>query len=125
MHVLAHMINPANTFPMLLHSAEHILQHMQHTAGTHKHKQLLPPQQSHNTQAEQGTGPAQQEEHQLVQAGALKPPQQLLTVGSRHWGNWWDGRGLLRVKIYDFAIYVDGRQVIVSRSRTGGRPGTA
>jgi hypothetical protein len=38
-------------------------------------------------------------------------PQQLLTVGTRNWGNWWDGRGLLRVKIYDFAIYVDGEQV--------------
>lgn len=37
--------------------------------------------------------------------------QQLLTVGTRHWGNWWDGRGLLKVKIYDFALYVDGQQV--------------
>jgi hypothetical protein len=27
------------------------------------------------------------------------------------WDNWWDGRGLLRVKIYEFAIYVDGEQV--------------
>lgn len=37
--------------------------------------------------------------------------QHLLTVGTRLWGNWWDGRGLLRVKIYDFAIYVDSQQV--------------
>ena len=36
--------------------------------------------------------------------------QQLLTVGNRMWGNWWDGRGLLRVKIYDFAIYIDTEQ---------------
>ncbi|GIL66778.1 hypothetical protein Vafri_20287 [Volvox africanus] len=35
--------------------------------------------------------------------------QHLLAVGSRQWGSggWWDGRGLLRVKIYDFAIYAD------------------
>ncbi|GFR44649.1 hypothetical protein Agub_g5939 [Astrephomene gubernaculifera] len=36
--------------------------------------------------------------------------QHLLAVGSRQWGNsgsWWDGRSLLRVKIYDFAIYAN------------------
>lgn len=37
--------------------------------------------------------------------------QALMTVGSRTWGNWWDGRGLLNVKIYDFAIYADKKQV--------------
>ncbi|EFJ47029.1 hypothetical protein VOLCADRAFT_121023 [Volvox carteri f. nagariensis] len=41
-----------------------------------------------------------QQEHSL---------QHLLAVGSRQWGSggWWDGRGLLRVKIYDFAVYAD------------------
>lgn len=36
--------------------------------------------------------------------------QSLVTVGNRQWGNWWDGRGLLKVKIYDFAIYADARE---------------
>jgi hypothetical protein len=43
--------------------------------------------------------------------GVFGRPQQLLTVGCHNWGNWWDGRGLLRVKIYNFAIYVDRKQV--------------
>ncbi|GBF98556.1 hypothetical protein Rsub_11886 [Raphidocelis subcapitata] len=34
----------------------------------------------------------------------------LVAVGHRHWGNWWDGRGLLKVKIYDFAVYADARE---------------
>jgi hypothetical protein len=37
--------------------------------------------------------------------------QDLATTGSKQWGSWWDGRGLLRVKIYDFAIYANARQV--------------
>lgn len=41
--------------------------------------------------------------------GAAKK-QNLLTVGTRHWGNWWDGRGLLGVRLYDFAIYIDGQE---------------
>lgn len=34
-----------------------------------------------------------------------------MTVGSRHWGNWWDGRGMLGVKLYEFAVYADQKQV--------------
>lgn len=49
-------------------------------------------------------------------------PQALLTVGSRRWGNWWDGRGLLKIKIYDFAIYVDGQKAHDSLSRGCSRP---
>ena len=37
--------------------------------------------------------------------------QDLMTVGTRLWGSWWDGRALLRVKIYDFAVYMDRQQV--------------
>eukprot|EP00210_Caulerpa_lentillifera_P000051 g49.t1 len=34
-----------------------------------------------------------------------------MTVGSRHWGRWWDGRGVLGVKLYDFAVYIDESQM--------------
>lgn len=40
--------------------------------------------------------------------------QALTTVGARFWGNWFDGRGLLRVKVYEFAIYIDRQQAQVS-----------
>ena len=36
--------------------------------------------------------------------------QDLVAVGTRHWGNWWDGRGLLRIKLYDFAVYLNQGQ---------------
>ncbi|GLI63422.1 hypothetical protein VaNZ11_006390, partial [Volvox africanus] len=47
--------------------------------------------------------------------------QHLLAVGSRQWGGggWWDGRGLLRVKIYDFAIYADPNKAAYA-IRSGG-----
>ncbi|KAK9830556.1 hypothetical protein WJX72_012447 [[Myrmecia] bisecta] len=41
--------------------------------------------------------------------------QELVSVGSRQWGSWWDGRALLRVKIYDFAVYMDAQQAKQSR----------
>jgi len=34
-----------------------------------------------------------------------------MTVGSRHWGRWWDGGGVLNVKLYEFAVYIDQPQV--------------
>jgi hypothetical protein len=36
-------------------------------------------------------------------------PQRLLATGTRSWGTgaWWDGRSLMRVRIYDFALYAD------------------
>lgn len=37
--------------------------------------------------------------------------QELATVGCRYWGNWFDGRGLLKVKVYEFALYMDAEQV--------------
>ncbi|CAD7699564.1 unnamed protein product [Ostreobium quekettii] len=37
--------------------------------------------------------------------------QALATVGCRYWGNWLDGRGLLKVKVYEFAIYMDKDQM--------------
>lgn len=37
--------------------------------------------------------------------------QSLTAIGSKQWGSWWDGRGLLRVKIYDFALYTNPRQL--------------
>lgn len=42
-------------------------------------------------------------------AGVSHSQQHLLAVGSRQWGSggWWDGRSLLKVKIYDFAVYAD------------------
>lgn len=36
--------------------------------------------------------------------------QDLATVGCRYWGNWLDGRGLLKVKVYEFAVYMDAEQ---------------
>lgn len=37
--------------------------------------------------------------------------QSLTAIGSKQWGSWWDGRGLLRVKIYDFALYTNPKQL--------------
>ncbi|GIL78039.1 hypothetical protein Vretimale_7397 [Volvox reticuliferus] len=53
--------------------------------------------------------------------------QHLLAVGSRQWGSggWWDGRGFLRVKIYDFAIYADPAKASYAiRSGGGTSPGS-
>ncbi|GMH36673.1 hypothetical protein BSKO_04546 [Bryopsis sp. KO-2023] len=50
------------------------------------------------------------EESHLQEGPGPRRSQALITVGSRTWGNWWDGRGLLKVKIYDFAIYADKHQ---------------
>mmetsp|Transcript_33797 Transcript_33797/g.84752 ORF Transcript_33797/g.84752 Transcript_33797/m.84752 type:complete len:349 (-) Transcript_33797:44-1090(-) len=36
--------------------------------------------------------------------------QELTATGHRTWGSWKDGRGLLNIKIYDFALYVDKEQ---------------
>lgn len=38
------------------------------------------------------------------------PRQNLLAVGTRLWGNWWAGRGLLGIRVYDFALYIDGKE---------------
>ena len=43
-------------------------------------------------------------------AGGTRCSQDLLTVGSRQWGHPAIS-SLLRVKIYDFALYMDGEQV--------------
>ncbi|KAK9867336.1 hypothetical protein WJX84_003668 [Apatococcus fuscideae] len=43
--------------------------------------------------------------------GSTTDCQDLLSIGCRNWGNWWDGRSLLRVKLYDFAVYMDGKQI--------------
>mmetsp|Transcript_1936 Transcript_1936/g.5708 ORF Transcript_1936/g.5708 Transcript_1936/m.5708 type:complete len:355 (-) Transcript_1936:826-1890(-) len=45
--------------------------------------------------------------------------RELAATGHRTWGSWWDGRGLLNVKIYDFALYVDKDKV--RRSQFGRR----
>eukprot|EP01025_Chloroclados_australasicus_P062631 TRINITY_DN8227_c0_g1_i1.p1 TRINITY_DN8227_c0_g1~~TRINITY_DN8227_c0_g1_i1.p1 ORF type:complete len:372 (-),score=8.16 TRINITY_DN8227_c0_g1_i1:549-1532(-) len=39
--------------------------------------------------------------------------QNLAAVGKRQWGsgNWWDGRNMLKVDLYDFALYLDSKQV--------------
>jgi hypothetical protein len=104
--MLAQMINPANTFPMLLRSAQDLQQQqLTETAST----------------AEQTTTNGDAEQQQLGQLGSSNSssssilgrqrPQQLLTVGCRHWGNGLvQGMGL-KVKIYDFAIYLDDQQV--------------
>jgi hypothetical protein len=84
------MLSLKSTFPMLLHTV---------SASS-----------SHSTAAAEPEAAA-------VSSSVFGRPQQLLTVGCRNWGNWWDGRGLLRVKIYDFAIYVDGEQVRVDNSK--------
>jgi len=39
----------------------------------------------------------------------------LAATGSRMWGSVWDGRGLLNMKIYDFALYVDSKRVRTSQ----------
>jgi hypothetical protein len=99
--MLAHMINPANTFPMLLHSAQHLQQQQQQTETASTAEQTL------SADAEQ------QQCGESSSSGVLgrRRPQQLLTVGCRHWGNGMvQGLGL-KVKIYDFAIYLDGQQV--------------
>ena len=41
--------------------------------------------------------------------------QELAATGTRTWGSWWDGRGLLNLRIYDFAIYVDSDKLKRSR----------
>jgi Chalcone isomerase like len=42
--------------------------------------------------------------------------QDLTAVGSKQWGSWWDGRGLLKVKIYDFALYTNAQSLRAVRS---------
>lgn len=39
--------------------------------------------------------------------------QRLLAMGCRQWGSsgWWDGRSLLKLKVYEYAVYVDPHQV--------------
>jgi hypothetical protein len=94
--LLGEMLNLKSTFPMLLGTV----------SGTSSSS-------SSSSAAEAGTvatGPASTSAYSSSSSVSGRP-QQLLTVGCRNWGNWWDGRGLLRVKIYDFAIYVDGEQV--------------
>mmetsp|Transcript_16861 Transcript_16861/g.36496 ORF Transcript_16861/g.36496 Transcript_16861/m.36496 type:complete len:395 (+) Transcript_16861:146-1330(+) len=61
------------------------------------------------------TSSQQQEHHQhawKTPEGASLP-QRLLVIGSRHWGSnsWWDTRSLLKVKIYDFAVYCNSHAV--------------
>eukprot|EP00210_Caulerpa_lentillifera_P003834 g3662.t1 len=34
-----------------------------------------------------------------------------MTVGSRHWGQSGDGRGVIRIKLYEFAVYFDPNQM--------------
>jgi hypothetical protein len=80
------MYNPNNCFPMAITTVTRQQQQQQQQC------QLQQPQD-------------------LPSSSSSSSSRQLLTVGCRHWGNWWDGRGLLRVKIYDFAIYIDGQQV--------------
>ncbi|KAG2449579.1 hypothetical protein HYH02_005112 [Chlamydomonas schloesseri] len=51
--------------------------------------------------------------------------QHLLATGSRQWGSnsWWDGRSMLKVKIYDFAVYADttkAREVLRSSLPAAG-----
>jgi len=48
---------------------------------------------------------------ELCESNAADHCQSLMTVGSRHWGNWWDGRGILNVKLYEFAVYADQNQM--------------
>lgn len=47
--------------------------------------------------------------------------QDLTTTGHKQWGSWWDGRGLLRVKLYDFAIYTNKQQVSQLSEEGAGR----
>ena len=51
--------------------------------------------------------------------GSGQACQDLMTVGTRMWGSWWDGRALLRVRIYDFAVYMDREQVRNAASPAG------
>lgn len=49
--------------------------------------------------------------------------QRLLALGSRHWGSssWWDTRSLLRIKIYDFAVYADPAKAVSTRGKGLGK----
>lgn len=51
--------------------------------------------------------------------------QRLLALGSRHWGSssWWDTRSLLRIKIYDFAVYADPAKAVRKRGKGVGEDG--
>jgi hypothetical protein len=89
--LLGEMLNLKSTFPMLLHTV----------SGT----------TTDTSSAEARPAAVGPSIDRSSSSSMFGRPQQLLTVGCRNWGNWWDGRGLLRVKIYDFAIYVDGEQV--------------
>lgn len=116
-HVLAHMINTANTFPMLLQSAQHLQEQQQgqHNSSSYFAKSSSP----HTSSSDHGASSLQDQvpssSSSQVQgstsSSSEKPrPQQLITVGCRHWGNAFVS-GLLRVKIYDFAIYCDSHEV--------------
>eukprot|EP01023_Acetabularia_acetabulum_P047784 TRINITY_DN503_c0_g1_i2.p2 TRINITY_DN503_c0_g1~~TRINITY_DN503_c0_g1_i2.p2 ORF type:complete len:330 (+),score=31.13 TRINITY_DN503_c0_g1_i2:94-1083(+) len=49
----------------------------------------------------------------ITNAFSTKYCQNLAAVGKRQWGsgNWWDGRNMLNVDLYDFALYLDSKQV--------------
>jgi len=48
-------------------------------------------------------------ELQHMAEGIAGRSQKLLAIGARHWGSssWWDTRSMLKLKIYDFAVYAD------------------
>ncbi|KAF6255920.1 hypothetical protein COO60DRAFT_164720 [Scenedesmus sp. NREL 46B-D3] len=99
--LLGEMLNLKSTFPMLLHTVSGSTANSatSSSSSTAESSPAAVPAAGCSSSSSSSSG-----------SGMFGRPQQLLTVGSRNWGNWWDGRGLLRVKIYDFAIYVDGEQ---------------
>jgi hypothetical protein len=82
--------------------------HAQQPAGTHD-AGAQPTSRSQRRQRR-----AANEANHSSAAAAAEPHDssglKLIAIGSRQWGNWWDGRGLLKVRIYDFAVYVDPAQ---------------
>lgn len=113
-HVLAQMINPANTFPMLLHSAQHIAAQQQDSTQQQPEGADVGYLSTSYTGVPQDSSSWGASSSSSGNASRMqRRPQQLLTVGCRHWGNGMvQGLGL-KVKIYDFAIYLDGQQVRV------------
>lgn len=103
---IGQMLNTTDTFPMALQpigssssSSPTLGRNSSSSRVRHHHTQQHQQQQD------------KEDLHSGSSSSSITGQQQLLTVGTRHWGNWWDGRGLLKVKIYDFALYIDGQQV--------------
>ncbi|KAG2495443.1 hypothetical protein HYH03_006389 [Edaphochlamys debaryana] len=122
-HVLHH--DAGTHFPLVLHAPIHShFHHSSHRSPSTSHgaDELEESSSSHSHDLPYHHHNSHAHSHSGVHSHSL---QQLLAVGSRQWGSgsWWDSRSLLRVKIYDFAIYADATKArsAVRSQLSGGR----